>query len=312
MRNKQLKRKRDIALDDEDEKGRRRAIRSKENRMRRLEERNEDRREEEREALEEEERRKEQARREAEEERRKQEEEKRRLAAEEEERWQRGSPVRDRKLEERRLQQADKWKSPPNLLNNNGDKKHKTPSPQSTTPKVDNTDSDKSSSKGSFIVSLKQNRRDVAAVTKQLGFTDEPEPDKLVPEKKRLTSLDPEIQKKQQQEQVKEVISKLPVEKDELFDYPIDWALIDNKKIIPEKMRPWVVKKIVELLGEEEADLIDFIYRKLVEHKPAQEIVEGLQVILEEEAPTFVIKLWRMLILNMLLAAAPPLTSPSH
>jgi len=60
-------------------------------------------------------------------------------------------------------------------------------------------------------------------------------------------------------------------------------------------------KKIVEFLGEEEPTLIEYICKKLTDHNTPQDILEQLQLVLDEEANIFVIKMWRMLIFNMLM-----------
>lgn len=67
-------------------------------------------------------------------------------------------------------------------------------------------------------------------------------------------------------------------------------------------MRPWVTKKIHEFLGEEEPTLIDYVMKKLHEHAQPLEIQAQLQHVLEDEASTFVIKMWRMLIYVMLMS----------
>lgn len=69
-----------------------------------------------------------------------------------------------------------------------------------------------------------------------------------------------------------------------------------------EKVRPWIGKKMVEILGEEEKTLTDFLIRKLKEHSPPAEILEQLKVVLDDEAELFVVKLWRFLIFSMLMA----------
>lgn len=58
-------------------------------------------------------------------------------------------------------------------------------------------------------------------------------------------------------------------------------------------MKPWITKKIIEYLGEEEPTLIDFVVTKMGERMIPQEILAQLQFVLEDEAEVFVIKLWR-------------------
>lgn len=64
-------------------------------------------------------------------------------------------------------------------------------------------------------------------------------------------------------------------------------------------MRPWISKKITEFLGEEETTLVDYIVSSTQEHVTANEMLERLQSILDDEAEMFVLKMWRMLIFEV-------------
>eukprot|EP01123_Difflugia_compressa_P001378 TRINITY_DN11581_c0_g1_i1.p1 TRINITY_DN11581_c0_g1~~TRINITY_DN11581_c0_g1_i1.p1 ORF type:complete len:245 (-),score=72.47 TRINITY_DN11581_c0_g1_i1:281-1015(-) len=153
--------------------------------------------------------------------------------------------------------------------------------------------------KQQFSVAFKSNKRSVTEVTKTLGFTDEPEEDTLVPKKRRtLQTLEPDAS--MQQINTKKLVDQIPTEKEELFSFKIDWQVIDKHDIVEGKMRPWVAKKISEFLGEEEITLIEYICKKLTDHSPPQDIVDQLQLVLDDEATVFVIKMWRMLIYSML------------
>ncbi|XP_071741563.1 RNA-binding motif protein 25-like isoform X2 [Rutidosis leptorrhynchoides] len=96
----------------------------------------------------------------------------------------------------------------------------------------------------------------------------------------------------------KQLIDTIPKTKDELFSYPINWAIYD-KNGLHERMRPWISKKITEFLGEEEATLVDYIVSSTQEHVTADEMLERLQSILDDEAEMFVLKVWRMLIFEI-------------
>ena len=52
-------------------------------------------------------------------------------------------------------------------------------------------------------------------------------------------------------------------DREELFAYEINWQVVETHNIIQAKMRPWIVKKIIEYLGEEEKTLTEFILTKL-------------------------------------------------
>ncbi|XP_029127495.1 RNA-binding protein 25 isoform X2 [Cajanus cajan] len=96
----------------------------------------------------------------------------------------------------------------------------------------------------------------------------------------------------------KQLIDMIPKTKEELFSYEIDWAVYDKHQL-HERMRPWISKKIKEFLGEEESTLIDYIVSSTQEHVKASQMLERLQIILDEEAEMFVLKMWRMLIFEI-------------
>ncbi|KAL7607580.1 hypothetical protein Lser_V15G14721 [Lactuca serriola] len=96
----------------------------------------------------------------------------------------------------------------------------------------------------------------------------------------------------------KQLIDTIPKTKDELFSYPINWGTYD-KNGVHERMRPWISKKITEFLGEEETTLVDYIVSSTQEHVTANEMLDRLQSILDDEAEMFVLKMWRMLIFEI-------------
>lgn len=69
-------------------------------------------------------------------------------------------------------------------------------------------------------------------------------------------------------------------------------AVDTNFVILPESLhgtlRAFIASQIKELLGEEEATLIDFIFKHVVEGKSYAALQEELAVVLEEDAPAFV------------------------
>jgi len=139
------------------------------------------------------------------------------------------------------------------------------------------------------------------------GFAPEHEEDEVVIKKKRafvpLEYPEHHEGKAARREEVQSVIDRIPTTKDELFAIDIDWTLIDKNKIVDKKMKPWVIKKIVEYLGEEEKTLIDFIMGKITTHTPPAEMLIQLSPVLDEEAEIFVVKMWRMLVYEMFTAA---------
>merc|ERR1712183_781206 len=92
-------------------------------------------------------------------------------------------------------------------------------------------------------------------------------------------------------------------EKAKAFAYEIDWDSVHDYNIIEKKLRPWVKKKVTEYLGAdgaEEQGMIEFIIRKVVAHTRPDSILAELEGFLDEEAENFTLKMWRMLIFEVL------------
>lgn len=65
------------------------------------------------------------------------------------------------------------------------------------------------------------------------------------------------------------------------------------------KIRPWINKKIIEYIGEPEPTLVDFICSKVVAGSAPQGILDDVQMVLDDEAEVFVVKMWRLLIYEL-------------
>lgn len=96
-------------------------------------------------------------------------------------------------------------------------------------------------------------------------------------------------------EDVKSLIEQIPVETDALFAFPIDWRAVAQHAVVARKMAPWVKKKIVEYLGEEDATMVAFVLEKLAQQAPPREILAELRLVLDDDAEVFVKLLWRKL-----------------
>jgi len=94
---------------------------------------------------------------------------------------------------------------------------------------------------------------------------------------------------------IKSLIDKIPTDKAALFEYNIDWDLVDNQ-LMEKRIRPWVNKKIAEYIGEPEPTLTDFICSKVLAGSTPKAVLEDVQMVLDEEAEVFVVKMWRLLI----------------
>ncbi|NP_001116349.1 RNA binding motif protein 25 S homeolog [Xenopus laevis] len=126
-----------------------------------------------------------------------------------------------------------------------------------------------------------------------------------VPRKRKLVPLDYEdddktsaknnVNTEEKRKHIKSLIEKIPTAKPELFAYPLDWSIVDTT-LMERRIRPWINKKIIEYIGEEEATLVDFVCSKVMAHGTPQSILDDVAMVLDEEAEVFIVKMWRLLI----------------
>jgi len=94
---------------------------------------------------------------------------------------------------------------------------------------------------------------------------------------------------------VRKLIESIPTKKEDLFTFPIDWSLLDGN-LMDKRIKPWVTKKIVEYIGENEPTLIDFICQSIMSKKTPDTILSDIRVVLDDEAEVFVVKMWRLIV----------------
>lgn len=108
-------------------------------------------------------------------------------------------------------------------------------------------------------------------------------------EKKKLASAD------EKKKTIRNLIEKIPTSKEELFLFPIKMEMIDQN-LVDKRIKPWVNKKIFEYIGEQEPTLVEFICSKVTAKSTPKNILEDVEMVLDEEAEVFVVKMWRLLI----------------
>ena len=86
-------------------------------------------------------------------------------------------------------------------------------------------------------------------------------------------------------EELKKIFMSIPSDKNKLFSVPIDWALFATvhiylygsiyyqSNLLERKVRPWLVNKCIEYLGEEEKVFIDAIIKRLINKETPQNII---------------------------------------
>jgi len=119
---------------------------------------------------------------------------------------------------------------------------------------------------------------------------------------KPLTRLEgpPAEERKLRDDEMRRLIQQVPTDKPRAFAFDIDWDAVNHYNIIEKKLRPWVKKKVTEYLGAEEQGMIEFIMRKVSAREKPDKILAELEGFLDEEAENFTLKMWRMLIFEVL------------
>eukprot|EP01090_Pellita_catalonica_P001043 TRINITY_DN10771_c0_g1_i1.p1 TRINITY_DN10771_c0_g1~~TRINITY_DN10771_c0_g1_i1.p1 ORF type:complete len:607 (+),score=164.59 TRINITY_DN10771_c0_g1_i1:181-2001(+) len=124
------------------------------------------------------------------------------------------------------------------------------------------------------------------------------------PKPKKLIKFEPlkstEELLREQKEEAKKLIATIPLQKEELFVYVIDWEIVEAKNILQGKIRKFLEKKMKEEVGDDAEMLIESILEQLQKRSSPQQILEEVSFVLEDAAEKFVLLLWRRLIFEIL------------
>ena len=55
---------------------------------------------------------------------------------------------------------------------------------------------------------------------------------------------------------------RIPTAKEELFGFSLEWTMVDST-LMEKRIKPWINKKIIEYIGEEEQSLVEYICQKV-------------------------------------------------
>ncbi|KAI9340514.1 hypothetical protein BDR26DRAFT_1007450 [Obelidium mucronatum] len=94
---------------------------------------------------------------------------------------------------------------------------------------------------------------------------------------------------------IAELVGSLPTGVNEICAWDVKWDFLEGGgDIVKTKIRSFVVKKVVETLGEENPDIVEFVMSAITKRKGAKYLVDELAGPLDVDAEVFVCKLWRM------------------
>lgn len=87
----------------------------------------------------------------------------------------------------------------------------------------------------------------------------------------------------------------IPDDKESLFKWGVKWNAL-SEDVIEDSLKPFITSTIVEYLGVQEDDLIDFVVQHIRDHKAPEELVSELEMALDEDAEVFAKKVWKLLV----------------
>lgn len=88
---------------------------------------------------------------------------------------------------------------------------------------------------------------------------------------------------------------EIPTASEDLFAWEIRWSYI-SPELLDREIRPFVEKKVVDLLGIQDYFLVDLVMTALNERQSAAGLILELEKVLDEDAETLVKKVWRLLV----------------
>lgn len=78
---------------------------------------------------------------------------------------------------------------------------------------------------------------------------------------------------------IQELVATIPATKEELWEWPVKWQFMDDV-ILSKKLGPFLSKKVIEIVGDEEKDLVDFILENIKSCADCQSIFDELEPVI--------------------------------
>ncbi|GAB67444.1 hypothetical protein PCYB_114640 [Plasmodium cynomolgi strain B] len=105
-------------------------------------------------------------------------------------------------------------------------------------------------------------------------------------------------------ENSKKILEMVPSSEEEIFNFPIDWKVLNQKGNIITKLKPWIYKKIIEYIGSEEKEITGqisnyFVDQILKETAPKEMLVEA-EKFLDADGKKFILNMYRLIIFEQL------------
>ncbi|GAW81919.1 hypothetical protein, conserved [Plasmodium gonderi] len=105
-------------------------------------------------------------------------------------------------------------------------------------------------------------------------------------------------------ENSKKILEKVPSSEEEIFNYPLNWKVLNLKDNIGNKLKPWIYKKITEYIGTDEKEIIEeisnyFVQQILKETSPKDMLVEA-EKFLDSDGKKFILNMYKLIIFEQI------------
>lgn len=147
-----------------------------------------------------------------------------------------------------------------------------------------------------FDVPAAPNTINAAVEEADVEVADEGDEEERVPEQRQRKGRRPRVSSAQ------DIVRLIPNGQRQLFNFDVDWRIVDEQDIVERVMRGWLNDRFREYLGQEEAVLVNFVVDLLKKHNSATKVVTQLRMVLDKDTEQFVLKMWRRLVFEMLKA----------
>ena len=80
------------------------------------------------------------------------------------------------------------------------------------------------------------------------------------------------------------MIERIPTDRGALFAYPIRWDYLTegSDSLMEKRIIPWIKKKLIEIIGEDEPTLVEFVTSRLRNKTKPEYILQEIKVALGE------------------------------
>ncbi|EUD66369.1 hypothetical protein C922_03285 [Plasmodium inui San Antonio 1] len=105
-------------------------------------------------------------------------------------------------------------------------------------------------------------------------------------------------------ENSKKILEMVPSSEEEIFNFPIDWKVLNQKGNIITKLKPWISKKIMEYIGSEEKEITgqisDYFVDQILKQRAPKEMLVEAEKFLDADGKKFILNMYRLIIFEQL------------